>query len=97
MHTSTLAWLLVSSLPLAFSQDSVSYNLASYGSGSDSPSQTYMSNANVQPPEMLVNKNGTGLAEGYVFIGVDGKPDSGQNWPAIYGMSSFRPQHCSLC
>ena len=84
MHT--LAWLLAA-LPLAFSQDSVAYDAGSYGAESESPSQSYMSNANVSPPEMLVTRNGTALADGYIFIGVDGKPESGQNWPAIFGES----------
>ncbi|KAK3717490.1 hypothetical protein LTR37_005880 [Vermiconidia calcicola] len=86
MHTTTFVSLLAS-LQLAFSQDSVSYDIDSYGGGTESPSQTYMSNTIVQPPEMQVNRNGTGLQSGYIFIGVDGAPDSGQNWPAIYEFS----------
>ncbi|KAK5174743.1 uncharacterized protein LTR77_001826 [Saxophila tyrrhenica] len=86
MHTSTLVWLSAA-LPLAFSQDSVSYDMQDYSAQSESPSQSYMSNANVSPPEMLVNKNGSGLMDGYIFIGVDGSPDSGQDWPTIFEFS----------
>ena len=70
-------------------QDAVSYDLETYGSGDSagSPFQTFMSNREVKPPEMQVNRNGSaGLAPGFVFIGVDGEPTSGQNWPTIWGM-----------
>ncbi|KAI1567568.1 Arylsulfotransferase protein [Pyrenophora tritici-repentis] len=48
------------------------------------PFQTYMSNKNVKPPQMPINRNGTGLQSGYVFLGVNGLPSSGQNWPGIF-------------
>ncbi|KAI1664194.1 Arylsulfotran-2 multi-domain protein [Pyrenophora tritici-repentis] len=43
-----------------------------------------MSNKNVKPPQMPINRNGTGLQSGYVFLGVNGLPSSGQNWPGIF-------------
>ncbi|KAF1360596.1 hypothetical protein EJ07DRAFT_115600 [Lizonia empirigonia] len=46
-----------------------------------------MSNTNVKPPQMQINKNETGLADGLVFIGMNGEPTSGQNWPTIYDFS----------
>jgi hypothetical protein len=78
---------LLASWPLAASQDSISYDFDSYGNGDSSgtPYQTYMSNTNVKPPQMQINRNGTALMDGYVFVGVDGEPTSGQNWPAIFG------------
>lgn len=81
---------LLVNLPFALSQDSVSYNLDSYGQGDDSgtPYQTYMSNTDIKPPQVQINTNGTALADGYIFIGVDGAPTSGQNWPAIYEFSN---------
>ncbi|KAF1832368.1 hypothetical protein BDW02DRAFT_503134 [Decorospora gaudefroyi] len=80
---------LLASVPLALSQDSVSYDFDTYGVGDDSgtPYQTYQSNAVVQPPEMHINRNGTALADGYIFVGVNGKPTSGQNWPTIFEFS----------
>lgn len=38
------------------------------------------------PPEMRINRNGTALQDGLVFLGINGLPSSGQNWPAIFGM-----------
>ena len=78
-------------LPLHFlvaAQDSVSYDIDSYGADdpSGTPFQTYMSNTNVRPPQMQINRNGTGLQSGYVFLGVNGLPSSGQDWPVILGM-----------
>lgn len=80
-------WLVVS-LPLVLSQDSISYDLNTYGQGDSAgtPFQTYRSNMNVKPPQMQINSNGSGLADGYVFLGINGEPTSGQNWPAIFGM-----------
>jgi hypothetical protein len=49
------------------------------------PFQSYMSNTEVKPPQLQINKNSSGLAPGLVFVGVDGKPTSGQNWPTIFG------------
>jgi hypothetical protein len=81
---------LLASFPLAISQDSVSYDFDSYGAGDSNgtPYQTYMSNTNVKPPQMQINRNGTSLMDGYVFVGVDGEPTSGQNWPTIFGKTS---------
>ena len=78
-------------LPLVVAQDSVSYDINSYGADdpSGTPFQTYMSNPNVKPPQMQINRNGTGLQGGYVFLGVNGLPSSGQNWPGIFGMLLF--------
>lgn len=68
-------------------QDSVSYDFDTYGTNdpNGTPAQTYMSNANMKPPQMQINKNESGLAEGFIFLGMDGEPTSGQNWPTIYG------------
>ncbi|KAJ4288161.1 hypothetical protein N0V90_012178 [Kalmusia sp. IMI 367209] len=49
-----------------------------------------MSNSNAKPPVLQINSNKTGLADGYVFIGVDGEPTSTQNWPTIWDMSEER-------
>ncbi|OAL56086.1 hypothetical protein IQ07DRAFT_498982 [Pyrenochaeta sp. DS3sAY3a] len=84
-------WLLAS-LPLVLSQDSISYDLNTYGQGdaAGTPFQSYKSNTNVKPPQMQINSNGSGLAEGYVFLGINGEPTSGQNWPAIFDFSTDR-------
>lgn len=81
--------VLLGSLPAAYCQDSVSYDFDSYGAGDakGTPAQSYMSNTNLKPPQMQINKNQSGLADGYVFLGMDGEPTSGQNWPTIYGNS----------
>jgi hypothetical protein len=76
---------LLASLSFTLSQDSVSYDLSSYETGGETPHQSFRSNANVQPPEMLITRNGSGLQSGYVFLGIDGQPDSGQEWPVIFG------------
>jgi hypothetical protein len=78
---------VLGSLPAVYGQDSVSYDFNTYGAGDakGTPAQTYMSNVNLKPPQMQINKNQTGLADGYVFLGMDGEPTSGQNWPTIYG------------
>jgi hypothetical protein len=85
----SLSLLKLSSLLLPFvaAQDSVSYDFDSYGASdpSGTPYQTYMSNAYVKPPQMQINRNGTALQSGYVFLGINGLPTSGQNWPAIFG------------
>ena len=89
LFTLVVLWL-ATALPFVTSQDSVSYDLDSYGQGdaSGTPFQTYMSNSNVKPPQMQINGNGTGLAGGYMFLGMNGEPTSGQNWPTIYGTYS---------
>lgn len=78
---------LLEFIRVVYCQDSVSYDLDSYGAGDakGTPAQSYMSNTNVKPPQMQINKNQSGLADGYVFLGMDGEPTSGQNWPTIYG------------
>ena len=92
VHFRSLAAGLITASSLVTAQDSVSYDIDTYGQddSTGTPYQTYQSNSNVKPPELQINKNGTGLAAGYVFIGVDGTPSSGQNWPAIYDMSEER-------
>jgi hypothetical protein len=74
-------------LPFARAQDSISFNLDTYSQDdpTGTPFQSYMSNTEVKPPQLQINKNSSGLAPGLVFVGVDGKPTSGQNWPAIFG------------
>ena len=92
----SLSLLKLSSLLLPFvtAQDSVSYDFDSYGASdpSGTPYQTYMSNTNVKPPQMQINRNGTALQSGLVFLGINGLPTSGQNWPAIFGMSFYSPR-----
>ncbi|KIW06096.1 uncharacterized protein PV09_03265 [Verruconis gallopava] len=95
MQLQFLYALCLSSLlaPLAvFAGDSISTDLDTYGSGDSqgTPYQTYLSNADVKPPQLQINSNSSGTAPGYVFIGVDGKPTSGQNVPVIYDMSAER-------
>ncbi|RAR08643.1 family transcriptional regulator [Stemphylium lycopersici] len=82
----------LTSLPLIVAQDSVSYEYETYGADDESgtPFQTYMSNTNVMPPEMQINRNGTALQDGLVFLGINGLPSSGQNWPAIFEFSGDR-------
>lgn len=65
--------------------DSVSTDINAYGTDGDTPFQTYVSNPDVKPPELLITKAEQGLADGYLFIGVDGKPASTQNVPCIFG------------
>lgn len=91
----SLALLQLSSLllPLVTAQDSVSYDFDSYGAEdpSGTPYQTYRSNVDVKPPQMQINRNGTALMNGHVFLGINGLPTSGQNWPAIFGTSFYFP------
>ncbi|CAO2657043.1 Nn.00g058460.m01.CDS01 [Neocucurbitaria sp. VM-36] len=84
-------WILAS-LPFTFAQDSISYDLDTYGQNdaSGTPFQTFRSNTQVKPPQVQINSNATGLANGYVFLGIDGEPTSGQNWPTIYDFSADR-------
>ncbi|KAF2648108.1 hypothetical protein K491DRAFT_722852 [Lophiostoma macrostomum CBS 122681] len=88
----SLAAGLLAASSLVHAQDSVSFNIDTYGQGdaSGTPFQTYQSNSDVKPPQLQINKNSSGLAAGYVFIGVDGAPTSSQNWPTIYDMSDER-------
>ncbi|KAH6637961.1 ASST-domain-containing protein [Boeremia exigua] len=83
---------LVSLLQPVLCQDSVSYDFNTYGANDakGTPAQVFMSNAGVTPPQMHINKNESGLADGYVFLGMDGEPTSGQNWPTIYDFSEDR-------
>jgi hypothetical protein len=89
LFTATTSVCLLGLLPSVYSQDAVSYDFDTYGvnDAKGTPAQTYMSNTNVKPPQMQINKNESGLAEGYVFLGMDGEPTSGQNWPTIYGIT----------
>ncbi|KAF2105776.1 ASST-domain-containing protein [Lophiotrema nucula] len=87
----TLVASLFAALPLA-QCDSVSYDYDTYAEGdpAGAPYQTYLSNTDLKPLELQINSNQSGLASGYVFIGVNGEPTSTQNWPAIYDMSEER-------
>ena len=91
MRCRVLVAAVFTALAFVAAQDSVSFDIDTYGQGdpSGTPFQTYQSNTNVKPPQLQVNSNKTGLAEGYVFIGVDGQPTSGQNFPVIYGRKFF--------
>lgn len=68
-------------------QDSISYDFDAYDAADDngSPYQTFVSNENVKPPVIHVNSNSSGMADGYIFLGVNEKPSSEQNWPTIFG------------
>lgn len=75
-------------LSFAVAQDSVSYDFDTYAQDVDSgsPFQTFESNSHLKPPKLHVHSNRTeALADGYVFMGVNGGPSSEQNWPAIFG------------
>ncbi|KAF2258923.1 hypothetical protein CC78DRAFT_537429 [Lojkania enalia] len=87
-----IALLLSAALPLGFAQDTVSYDYDSYGENDPegTPFQTFMSNGDVKPPQMHINSNQSGLAPGYVFLGIDGEPTSEQNFPTIFDMSEER-------
>ncbi|KAF2442176.1 hypothetical protein P171DRAFT_433735 [Karstenula rhodostoma CBS 690.94] len=88
----TLVLGAVAALRCVYAQDSVSFDFDNYGKddASGTPYQTFKSNADVKPPQLQINKNETGLADGLVFIGVDGAPTSGQNWPSIWDFSPDR-------
>jgi hypothetical protein len=68
--------------------DAVSTDVEAYGATSQSPYQTFISAPDLKPPELLISTNLGELANGYLFIGVDGKPESTQNVPCIYGLCS---------
>ncbi|KAL5380056.1 hypothetical protein DPSP01_008093 [Paraphaeosphaeria sporulosa] len=91
MGMKTLVLGLVA-LRCVYAKDSVSFDFDTYGKddASGAPYQTFKSNADVKPPQMQINKNETGLADGLVFVGVDGAPTSGQNWPTIWDFSPDR-------
>lgn len=76
---------LLSLLSLVQARDSVSFDANTYGANSQSPFQTFVSTPDLKPPELLFTKNAGGLADGYLFLGVNGKPDSIQNVPSIFG------------
>ena len=82
---SRFAMTLLSLFPLVHAKDSLSTDVNAYGVDSQSPYQTFVSAPDLNPPELLITKNSEGLADGYLFIGLDGKPDSTQNVPSIYG------------
>ncbi|KAL5449465.1 hypothetical protein PMIN06_006845 [Paraphaeosphaeria minitans] len=92
MGVKTLVLGAVAALRCVSAQDSVSFDLDTYGEGdaSGTPYQTFRSNADAKPPQLQINKHETGLADGLVFIGVDGAPTSGQNWPTIWDFSPDR-------
>lgn len=78
----------IAALPCAYAQDAVSFNNDTYGvdDAEGTPYQTFKSNPDVKPPVLQIHKNETGgLADGLVFVGVNGGPSSGQNWPTIWG------------
>lgn len=80
-----LVLILLPLLSSVHAGDTVSTDSNTYGANSQSPYQTFISAPELKPPEILVTKNVGGLADGYLFIGLDGKPDSTQNVPCIYG------------
>ena len=80
-----LALALLSLLALIHARDSVSNDVNIYGLTSSSPFQSFESAPDLKPSELLFTKNEAGIADGYLFIGLNGKPDSTQNVPCIYG------------
>lgn len=87
--SSFLSRVLILFLPLLSflrAEDKVSTDPNTYGAISHSPYQTFISAPDLKPPELLVTKNEGAIADGYVFIGVNGKPDSTQNVPCIFGL-----------
>lgn len=62
-----------------YRQGSVSYDFVSYGSddAKGTPAQSYMSIMTVNFPQMQVNKNQSGLADGYVLLGWMQNPQAG--------------------
>jgi hypothetical protein len=85
LNPSRPAFALLWFVAHVYAGDAVSYNVETYGATSQSPHQTFISAPDLKPPELLISKNVGELADGYLFIGVDGKPDSAQNVPCIYG------------
>jgi hypothetical protein len=67
------------------SQEAPSTDPAAYGADTETPFQTYVSAPDLKPPQLLITKNEGQLTDGYLFIGVDGEPDSMQNVPCIFG------------
>ena len=80
-----LGLALLASFSSVHAKDAVSSDLNAYGANSQSPYQSFVSAPDLKPPELLFTKNEAGIADGYLFIGVNGKPDSTQNVPSIYG------------
>lgn len=80
-----LALALLSLFAIIHARDVVSNDVNTYGATSSSPFQVFESAPDLKPPELLFTKNEPGIADGYLFIGVNGKPESTQNVPCIYG------------
>lgn len=85
-----VAFGLLSLHPLVHGKDTVSTDVNVYGTNSQSPYQAFISAPDLKPPELLITENAGGLSGGYLFIGLNGKPDSTQNVPCIYGQCSLR-------
>jgi hypothetical protein len=79
-------------LPFVHARDAVSSDLNAYGASSQSPYQSFVSAPDLKPPELLFTKNEAGISDGYLFIGVNGKPGSTQNVPSIYGGAQSKEQ-----
>jgi hypothetical protein len=88
LFPSRTACALLWFLALVYAGDVVSTELEAYGATSQSPYQTFISAPDLKPPELLLSTDLGQLADGYLFIGVDGKPDSTQNVPSIFGQCS---------
>ncbi|KAF2734421.1 hypothetical protein EJ04DRAFT_512544 [Polyplosphaeria fusca] len=85
-----LGAIFLAALPYALAQDVVSFNNETYANVSGSPYQTFRSNTDLRPPEFLINRNSSEIATGLVFISVQGKPSSEQNFPGIYEFAGDR-------
>ncbi|ROW07378.1 hypothetical protein VMCG_03789 [Cytospora schulzeri] len=83
------AAVCLSFVGLVAATDSVSFDTTAYEANSDlSPYQTFKSSPLVTPPELLIYVNKSSeITDGYVLMGVDGKPSSGRRPPLIYNMS----------
>ncbi|KAI9714163.1 MAG: hypothetical protein M1812_006491 [Candelaria pacifica] len=82
-----LAVCLLLLCTIAHAIDTLSTSNDTYGASNDTPWQTYLSAPSLKPPEILVTKAEQGLADGLVFVGVNGEPASTQNVPCIFDMS----------
>jgi hypothetical protein len=47
--------------------------------------QSFRSNPELKAPRLCINST-KGISDGYVFLGIDGNPDSEMNRPTIIGM-----------
>lgn len=91
----SISGLLATTICLSYfrsvsADDSVSFNATTYGLNDTTPYQTFRSNTQVRPPELLINLNeSSAISDGYVLFGVFGTPSAGDVGavPFMYNMS----------